>query len=439
MVSNNPNPFNFAKNLFSQNGPFQNGPLNALQNALSKPGGGIEAMFNGTAETIGQVMTSTPLINTVVRQMTQNELPPFIRQLQDFQITRQMLTELIKEALNLPKEPEQALRRLAKEPLSQSRAESEVEALTQSLTQSPETPVVKKQEQQALKELFTQEVDLGQLQSLVKEGSQKAQQQVMKMMQSGDPTLARYGGELGKMASLFGKLAADSGPSSKPTAKNVENFILLYLPFYPLVNPQQLQVDLEGGGAAEDAETEHSITIYLKTATLGRFRVEIREGQALQLGITVWHEAIAESFMPYLAKQLKAYCQQHGLPTLKFEAGKVEGDQADKLLNSAALADQDTTTETSHSTPSDNPVGTGDIPGQSFKGATQKEDHKKIHLQRGQSVTVLALNTAYYIAKEVFEADEQGRLLQKKRKNLASKPSAPQPNSPRRVNIPKTK
>ena len=316
---------------------------------------------------------------------------------QNLPLNPKQLATVIKETLNLPQEFEKTL-----------------ELLT--TTTDPKAVPGK----QAAKNvgLFAQDIPLDAIQNLLKQNNQRAQKQLMTMLQSGDPTVANHGSQVAKLISTLSNMSESMLLSQH---KPVETLILLYLPWYPLTGGRQLELELGQASEEGSAQTENSITLYIKTTSLGRFRIQLLEINPQEMAVQVWHEAQSKSYCMQLKEVITSECKRLGINKLSFGGKVIPAEKSDRAFQSTAAKSRDSKPQRS-----DNLSDEGAKQG--FKGATRQEDVKQLHIQSSQNISAGLLNLAYFIARNVFEADESGLLLQQrattsKQQNQAVKPT----------------
>lgn len=309
-------------------------------------------------------------------------------------LTPKQLATVLKETLNLPQEFEKTLEQLLLQP-EQAKAELSKEKLQQ------------------LTNIMTQEIPLETIKTTLKQGADQTQKQLMKLLQSGDPTIANHGSQISKLMAAAGGVGESVLINQN---KPVETLILLYLPWYPLVQPRQLDVELGIGQDEEAIAADKAITLYIKTAHLGRFRVQINELKPLEAAIYVWHEAVAKEYCPRLKEAVNEECINKKLAPPKFSSKVIASDKG--MVFEPSDKRSESSSETTSTTSSDSP----DSASSGFKGATRQADKKQLHIQsNNQSVSGLLLSLAYFMARTIFEADESERTLQQRSKMASNK------------------
>lgn len=323
---------------------------------------------------------------------------------QNLPLNPKQLATVIKETLNLPQEFEKTL-----------------ELLT--TTTDPKAATAKQGAKNAA--LFAKEIPLDAIQDLLKQNNHKAQKQLMTMLQSGDPTVANHGSQVAKLISTLSNMSESMLLSQH---KPVETLILLYLPWYPLTGGRQLELELGQTSEEGSAQTENSITLYIKTTSLGRFRIQLLEINPQEMAVQVWHETQSKSYCMQLKEVIKSECKRLGINNLTFSGKVIPAEKSDRAFQSTAAKSRGSKPQRS-----DNLSDEGTKQG--FKGATRQEDVKQLHIQSSQNISAGLLNLAYFVARSVFEADESGLLLQQRATTAkqATQPQAAKP-TPKRAN-----
>ena len=311
------------------------------------------------------------------------------------------LAQLLDPHQNLPLNPKQ-LATVIKETLS---LPQDFEKTLELLTTTTDPKAVPGKQGAKNAGLFAQEIPLDAIQDLLKQNNQKAQKQLMTMLQSGDPTVANHGSQVAKLISTLSNMSESMLLSQH---KPVETLILLYLPWYPLTGGRQLELELGQASEEGSAQTENSITLYIKTTSLGRFRIQLLEINPQEMAIQVWHEAQSKSYCMQLKAVITSECKRLGINKISFSGKVIPAEKSDRAFQSTSSRTKENTT----STKSDNLSDEGTKQG--FKGATRQEDVKQLHIQSSQNISAGLLNLAYFVARSVFEADESGLLLQQR-------------------------
>jgi hypothetical protein len=183
--------------------------------------------------------------------------------------------------------------------------------------------------------------------------------------------------------------------------QGLKNLILLALPWYPLIQQQKLDWEASGGGdTSEEAgggATEKSITLLLQTNSLGRFRIQLSEGKALQVSVMIQFQELAKLFVPQLEVLFDTYLAGEGLARALWNGEMFqEGHDASKSTFSDLIQASSSSSLAS------------------FKGFTRQENRQSVDIQRGDLVSLLLVQCGFTMAKLVFEADNQQKYLQRK-------------------------
>lgn len=303
----------------------------------------------------------------------------------------QELSQFLKDSLQLPKELRLALLMLAME-------------------SSPKE--LKPLLDQGLKQIIEQQatqlsVPVEDLQNLLNQNTKEATEKLMKLLQGNQMSQTRSGQQIAELVVSLGKLGEKIKLSPKDA---METMMLLYIPWYPLAAQQKLELSFEmGEGGEEGGDRDVSVVLYIETNSLGRFKLVVKELEALQLLVIVMHEAFVKELMPRLEKQMNGMLAEDGLPACYFESEVIRAEKVAEVMAeggvSSASGHGGATSESLD--PDMDPATAG------FKQATRRPDQKQINIQAGDRVSVLVLNYAYALARFIFEADEENRVLQK--------------------------
>ncbi len=271
------------------------------------------------------------------------------------------------------------------------------------LEATPET--LKKSLKQTLKQVIQDNaneltIPLDEMQKLLGKNTDEAKSKLMKLLQASPISQTQSGPQVAELVKTLDKMSEKIKQSPMHAT---ETLVLLYLPIYPLVPPQKMDLSFEdGSGGEEGQERDMSVVMYLETNTLGRFKIVVSQYEPLQVGVLMFHEKIAAPILPILKDKTNEQLAKDGLPAAIFDTS---------LLNSGGAA-QETSTSSSNA---ENTAANADL-SEGFKRATRQEDKQEVNIQPGDSVSLIILNTAYALSRWIFELDEQNRPLQKSAK-----------------------
>ncbi len=245
---------------------------------------------------------------------------------------------------------------------------------------------------QMLKQLLAEnpglKISLEELQEALGKQSKDTANKLLKIIQSN--STATFTGDSQKLTELlqFTTQLAARVAASPTDAMNT--LILLYIPWYPLVGQQRLEMYFEEGdgeGGGEDGEN-YTLVIYVETNTLGKFKIAAGVVNMTRLMFKVEHDKAARPHLKDMEKALAEVLAEDGIPppVLEFEQ-REEPVTTPEVMEKTSGVDE-------------------------FK--TLKSDGKKVSVYPSKGVSVIVLNGAYQFSRIIFEIDERNSLLNKR-------------------------
>ncbi len=256
-----------------------------------------------------------------------------------------------------------------------------------------------KLQQQALKQLLKENPDLklslDQLQEVLGKKTQESSNKMLQLMQS-NMTQA-YTGDSQKFTELLKFTTQLSLRANASPMEALNTLMLLYIPWYPLVDPQKLELQFENGwNEAEEGEDGESYTLvlYLETDTMGNFRIAGGVRNQTQLVFKTEHDALAEPYLDGIQRFVTESLSKDGIPPPTFSFTESQASQQKDITDPSVM---------------EKTSGVDD-----FK--THQDDRKKLSIAPSKGVSVVVLNAACQFSRIVFEVDERNRLLQRRHK-----------------------
>jgi len=213
------------------------------------------------------------------------------------------------------------------------------------------------------------------LQKLLESNSKEVISKLIKLLQQPQQNAQNYD-QLKQMMALLNQFV----PTKDATAQEVlTRFLLLYLPWLPLMEHQKVEVAFEKRKSASDEEDEQlAVVIYVSTINLGRFKITIMVNKVNKPDILI--ENISES-------------------------GEKSEEQAKALENILKTVNKE--------------IKEDKIEAKTYLSVIKQENHKetperKVTITKMSPVSPLALVIAQKIARIILEADEKISLLQKR-------------------------
>jgi hypothetical protein len=260
--------------------------------------------------------------------------------------------------------------------------------------------------QAILKTLLAEEipVSLEALQQFVQSNADKAQDKLLKLLQSSQMPLTGSGKQMGE---LLGNLSDMAGKAGKSPMEALHTAISLYLPGYPLHPPQAFTLRFETPGGGEDEESgaqqEDQLVLWIETIHLGHFKITITTGQppeaeqsSSRWQVWVEHDPVAALNLPDLRDQVVTAAGGAAMVSLMF------------LPRSAATPARPPERPQTHPTV-EHPAVSGNPAAESASGGRQSVG---IHPAGGVSAGILCL--AYLLIRVVFELDNREGLTRQR-------------------------
>ncbi len=254
--------------------------------------------------------------------------------------------------------------------------------------------VTKKLLEQLLKENPDLNVSLERLQEMLGQKTQGSSNKMLQLMQAN--MAQSYTGDSQKMTELLKFTTQLSLRVNTSPMEALNTLILLYIPWYPLVDPQKLELQFESEwGEAEEGEEGESYTLvlYLETDTMGKFRIAAGVRHQTQLVFKIEYEKIAEPYIEAIQRFVTENLSRDGIPPPTFAFTESAASRKQAMTDPSVLEEQSGV---------DN-----------FK--TLQTDRKKLSISPSKGVSVVVLNAACQFSRIVFEVDERNRLLQRRK------------------------
>jgi hypothetical protein len=123
-------------------------------------------------------------------------------------------------------------------------------------------------------------VPLEALQQLIQTHADKAQDKLLKLLQSSQMSLTGSGKQMGDLMSHLSELVGKAGKSPMDA---LHTAMSLYLPYYPLHPPQGFTMRFEATEGGQDGESGQNndvqLVLWIETIRLGPFKITIAPGQ----------------------------------------------------------------------------------------------------------------------------------------------------------------
>lgn len=162
--------------------------------------------------------------------------------------------------------------------------------------------------QELLKKLLTEEaqVPMEELQQFLQNHMDKAQDKLLKLLQSSQMSMTGSGKQMGDLMGTLSELVTKAG---KSPAEALHSTISLYLPYYPLHPPQAFSLRFEQmpgqSGENEGEGEQQQLVLFIQTITLGQFKIEVSQGQQAQWLALVEHDPVAAPYREAIQKQVQ--------------------------------------------------------------------------------------------------------------------------------------
>lgn len=255
-------------------------------------------------------------------------------------------------------------------------------------TQSGKTPLDAQTLKQLLAETPDLKISLEELQQTLGKQSQDTANKLLKIIQSN--SAAAFTGDSQKMTELLQFTTQLTARVAASPTDAMNTLILLYIPWYPLVGQQRLEMYFEEGGEDGGGQegADYTLVIYVETNTLGKFKIAAGVAHRTQLMFKIEHDRAAQPHLKAMQKALAETLAEDGIPPpiLEFE-------QREEMTGTPGVLQK-------HS-------GVDD-----FK--TLREDSKKVSVYPSKGISVIVLNGAYQLSRIIFEIDERNSLLDKR-------------------------
>lgn len=255
--------------------------------------------------------------------------------------------------------------------------------------------------QELLKTLLTEDiaVPLDALQQLLQTHADKAQDKLLKLLQSSQMSLTGSGKQMGELMSNLSDMVSKTGKSPMDA---LHTAISLYLPYYPLHPPQGFTMRFEPSGGGEDGEAGQSdaiqLVLWIETIRLGPFKITIAAGQApvstseqvqtpSRWQVWVEHDPAAASVLEILQEQVsQASGGQHMVGMIFLPRVASGSASASPVAESASES----------------------------KAAAPSKGKQSVDIQPTGSVSGGILCLAYLLIRVVFELDNREELTQQR-------------------------
>lgn len=307
---------------------------------------GINEAVKTTPEAKKTTQTSAPANQNIV--IVQNQEVKFTS------INRIEQAKLIKELLNLPKDIEELFSFLVYKKVS-------AETLETLLKQN-------------------QKLNTALIKQTLEENSKESLNKLLKLFQQA-PGGTQNTEQIKDILTLLSQVLPKKDASSQEI---LTNLTLLYLPWIPLAEKQDIEIRIEKRKRQEDDESEQTaLVIYITTINLGRFRISIILSKDYSIKIEIENTENqaeqAEQKTEYLEKILKGINEQTRKDKINAKSELIVISEAEELL---------------------------------------EEKKREVIISPAKEVSPILVITAQKIAKIILETDEKISLL-KKREEMA--------------------
>jgi antitoxin component HigA of HigAB toxin-antitoxin module len=162
--------------------------------------------------------------------------------------------------------------------------------------------------QALLKTLLAQEapVPLEAVQQFLQTHMDKAQDKLLKLLQSSQMSMTGSGQQMGELLGTLSELVAKTG---KSPMEALHTAISLYLPYYPLHPPQAFSLRFESPEEQEGrigGPDQAQLVLFIETITLGQFKITIAMVEPGKLHALIEHDPPAEPILDTICAQIQA-------------------------------------------------------------------------------------------------------------------------------------
>lgn len=160
--------------------------------------------------------------------------------------------------------------------------------------------------QALLKTLLAEDatVPLEGLQQFLQTHMDKAQDKLLKLLQSSQMSMTGSGQQMGELMSTLSDLVGKAG---KSPIEALHTTISLYLPYYPLHPPQAFSLRFEAPDGQDEAYggvEEVQLVLFIETLSLGAFKITIMSVDTGKWQAVIEHDPVAEPVLPTIQAQV---------------------------------------------------------------------------------------------------------------------------------------
>lgn len=253
--------------------------------------------------------------------------------------------------------------------------------------------------QQLLKTLLAEnpKIPLDELQQLILTNAKESQGKLIQLLQSSQMTKTGTAAQMGELMNTLTQLIAQAKGSP---ADALQTTLALYLPYFPLPEPQKFSLGfedwLEGESGADDAQ----LVLFIETRTLGLFKINLAQEATTCLRIRVEHDSEACLVQPQIQQQADREMLQGSGHQISWEW----------LLRQARPADsEDSTLANANSGRADSTIAT---PEQGLSAG------QSVGIHPGGGVSIGVIHAAYVLIRVVLEQDNRQTLGQARQVQL---------------------
>ncbi|MBY0405768.1 MAG: hypothetical protein K2X66_17830, partial [Cyanobacteria bacterium] len=175
----------------------------------------------------------------------------------------------------------------------------------------------------------------------------------------------------------------------------LHTLLLLYLP--PMMFPQNVQISYEPPESEDKSNTDstYHLTLFVETATLGRFKIDLGLHHSTQLIIAMEHDPMAQEILNRIESLFNQTLEKDGLPSTTIQF-LLRPSRTDPPHSSAQLeaSPEDSTSSASAQLPT----------GKANKEGKQSNS-QKIAVFPTSGVSVIVVHSAFELAKIIFKLD----------------------------------
>ncbi|MEB3286658.1 MAG: hypothetical protein VKJ04_04055 [Vampirovibrionales bacterium] len=372
----------FQKPFQTNTGQSQTGQSRTGGNFSSAQNQNASAASSGNANTLpGQLPSLNP--SQLAGLLGQLLLSPAAAQ--NASLSSLQLSLLLRSLFQLPSELQQFLAQVV---TGQTGTEEQQQLLRQLLQENPGLPL-----------------NLEDLQSLLQQAISKNDKKLLQLLQSSNQAQAVNSQASANWGELLGVISQLKAQVGSTPLQSLNTTFLLYLPWYPLAAQQKLTLHFEApknkdkdGGEGEGADASQAdqshLVMLIDTNCLGRFKILTLRLDRTQLMFHVEYDASALSVIPSLEHRVSQALTKAGLPLPEFE-WKQRGVSRHLFDDST----QPLTSAQSQATDAAPPLGESD--------SQEREDKQAVAVHNVGQVPVIVVQGAYWVARLVFELDNQ--------------------------------